>query len=66
MACLPADVAVPGESTTLILLRSTGATLALETGCFLAVLMRLLPASALALALAWLVPSFLLGAAWLV
>ena len=66
VACLPADVAVPGESTTLILLRPTGATLALETRRFLAVLLRLLPASALALALAWLVPSFGLGTARLV
>ena len=31
VACLPADVAVPRESTTLILLRPTRATLALET-----------------------------------
>ena len=35
VACLPADVAVPRESTTLILLRATGATLALETRTFL-------------------------------
>ena len=66
VACLPADVAVPGESTTLILLRPTGATLALETGHFLAVLLQLLPASALALALARLVHSFGLGATQLV
>ena len=65
MAWLPADVAVPGESTTLILLRPTGATLALETGHFLAILLRLLPASALALALAWLVLRLWLQAAWL-
>ena len=55
MACLPADVAVPGESTTLILLRATETSLALKTGIFLAVLLWLPPASALALALAWLV-----------
>ena len=66
VACLSADVAVPRESATLILLRSTRATLALETKAFLAILLRLLPASALALALARLVPSFLLGAIWLV
>ena len=66
MACLPADVAVPRESATLILLLPTRATLALETRTFLAVLLRLLPASALALALARLVPSFGLGTAWLV
>ena len=66
VACLLADVAVPRESATLILLRVTGATLALKAGTFLAVLLRLLPASALALALARLVPSFGLGAAWLV
>ena len=60
MACLPANVAVSRESTTLILLRSAGATLALETRHFLAVLLRLLPASALALALALLVPRLLL------
>ena len=65
MACLAADVAVPRESTTMILLRATRATLALETGRFLAILLRLLPASALALALALLVPHLLLGAAWL-
>ena len=56
MARLAANVAVSGESTTLILLRPTRATLALETRRFLAVLLRLLPASALALALALLVP----------
>ena len=61
VACLSADVAVPRESATLILLRVTRATLALETRTFLAVLLWLLPASALALALARLVPSFLLG-----
>ena len=66
VACLPADVAVSRESATLILLRPTRATLALETRTFLAVLLRLLPASALALGLAWLVPSFGLGTAWLV
>ena len=65
MACLPADVAVPGESTTLILLQATGASLALKTGCFAAVLLWLLPASALALALELLVPRLLLQAAWL-
>ena len=65
VACLPADVAIPGESTTLILLRPTRATLALETRTFLATLLRLLPASALALALAWLVPRLWLRAAWL-
>ena len=66
MACLSTDVAVPRESSTLILLRPTGATLALETRSFLAILLWLLPASALALALAWLVPSFGLGIAQLV
>ena len=66
MACLPPNVVVPRESATLILLCPTIATLALETGHFLAILLWLLPASALALALVWLVPSFLLGAAWLV
>ena len=60
MACLSADVAIPRESASLILLRPTGAALALETGRFLAILLRLLPASALALALVWLVPSILL------
>ena len=65
MACIAANVAVPRESATLILLRPTGATLALETGAFLAVLLWLLPASTLALALAQMVPSFLLGTAWL-
>ena len=34
VACLPADVAVSRESTTLILLRATGASLALKTGSF--------------------------------
>ena len=63
MACLSANVAVPRESAILILLRPTGATLALKTGTFLAVLLRLLPASALALALVLLVPSLLLQAA---
>ena len=66
VACLPADVAVSRESATLILLRPTRAALALETRTFLAVLLRLLPASALALALARLVPSFGVGTAWLV
>ena len=66
VACLPADVAVTRESTTLILLRATRATLALETRAFLAILLWLLPASTLALALALLVPSLGLGAAWLV
>ena len=65
VACLPANVAVLGESTTLILLRPAGATLALETRRFLAILLWLLPASALALALALLVPRLLLLAAWL-
>ena len=65
MARLAANVAALGESTTLILLRPTRATLALETRTFEAFLLQLFPASALALALAWLVPSFLLGAAWL-
>ena len=65
MAWLPADVAVSRESATLILLHPTRATLALETRTFLAVLLRLLPASALALALVLLVPRLLLGAAWL-
>ena len=59
------NVAVSRESTTLILLRATGTSLALKTGVFRAILLRLLPASALALALAWLVPRFLLRAAWL-
>ena len=62
MACLPADVAVSRESATLILLRPTRATLALKTGRLLAVLLRLLPASALALALALLVPRLWLRA----
>ena len=62
MARLAANVAVPGESTTLILLQPTRATLALETGRFLAVLLRFLPASALALALALLVPRLWLQA----
>ena len=66
VACLPADVAVPRESATLILLHPTRATLALETRTFLAILLRLPPASTLALALAQLVPSFLLGTVWLV
>ena len=65
VACLPADVAIPGEATTLILLRATGASLALKTGRLLSVLLRLLPASALALALALLVPRLWLRAAWL-
>ena len=65
MARLATNVAVIRESATLILLRPTRAALALETQTFLAVLLRLLPASALALVLALLVPSFLLGAAWL-
>ena len=65
VACLPANVAVSRESTTLILLRATGASLALKTGCILAILLRLLPASALALALALLVPRLLLQGAWL-
>ena len=65
VAWLPADVAVPGESATWILLRATGASLALKTGCFAAVLLWLLPASALALALELLVPRLLLQAAWL-
>ena len=65
VACLATDVAVPGESATLILLQLARTTPALKTGTFLAVLLRLLPASTLALALAWLVPSFLLWAAWL-
>ena len=65
VAYLPANVVVSRESTTLILLRVTGASLALKTGVFQAVLLWLLPASALALALALLVPRLLLGAAWL-
>ena len=65
MARLAADVAVPRESTTLILLRPTRATLAQETRCFLAILLQLLPASALSLALVLLVPCLLLQAAWL-
>ena len=65
VACLPVNVAVSRESTTLILLRVTGASLALKAGVSLAVLLRLLPASALALALALLVPHLLLQAAWL-
>ena len=66
VACLPTNVAVPRESATSILLRATRATLALETRHFLAVLLWLLPASALALALVLLVPCLLLQAAWLV
>ena len=65
VACLPTNVAVRRESTTLILLRATGASLALKTGISLAVLLWLLPSSALALALAWLVPRLWLRAAWL-
>ena len=65
MGRIATDVAVPRESATLVLLRPTGITLAPETSAFLAVLLQLLPASTLALALAWLVPSFLLGATWL-
>ena len=65
VAWLPADVAVSRESATLILLQATRATLALETGCFLAILLWLLSASALALALAWLVPRLWLRAGWL-
>ena len=34
VACLPTNVAVPRESTTLILLQATGASLALKTGVF--------------------------------
>ena len=64
MASLAADVAVPRESATLILLRLTGTTLALETRAFLAVSLRLFPASALALGLALLVLRFCLGATW--
>ena len=63
VAWFPADVAVPRESATLILLWATGATLALETRHFLAILLRFLPVSTLALALAfhvWLVPHLLL------
>ena len=55
-----ADLAVPRESATLILLQLARTTLALKTRTFLAILLWLPPASALALALAWLVPSFLL------
>ena len=66
VACLPANVAVPRESATLILSCPTRATLALETRTLLAILLRLLSASALALALAWLVPSFGLGTTQLV
>ena len=62
VACLPANVAVPRESATLTLLRYTRATLALETRTFLAILLWLLLASALALALVWLVPRLLLRA----
>ena len=65
VACLPANVAVSRESTTLILLRPAGATLALETRRFLAILLRLPPAAALALALALLVPRLRLRAGWL-
>ena len=65
MARLTTNVAVRRESTTLILLRANGASLALKTGVFLAILLRLLPASTLALALALLVPHLLLQAAWL-
>ena len=65
VACLPANVAVSRESATLILLRTNGASLALKTGISLAILLRLLPASTLALALALLVPHLLLQAAWL-
>ena len=60
------NVAVPREPATLILLWLTRATLALETGAFLAILLWLLPASTLALALALLVPRLLLRSIWLV
>ena len=66
MAHLATNVAVPKESATLILLRLARTTLDLKTRTFLAVLLRFFPASTLALALARLVPSFLLGATWLV
>ena len=59
--CCP-DLAVPRESATLILLLLTRTTLALETRAFLFAALRLLPVSTLALALALLVPRFLLGA----
>ena len=62
LARLAANVAVPGESTTLILLRPARATLTLETRRLLAILLWLLPASALALALALLVPRLWLQA----
>ena len=65
VVCLAADVAVPRESATLILLQMTGPTIALEKGAFLTVLLRLLPASALDLALVLLAPSLGLGTAWL-
>ena len=65
MACLATDVVVPRESVTLILLWPTRTALALKFLVILAVLLRLLPASTLALVLARLVPSFLLGATWL-
>ena len=65
MARLATDVAVPRDSATVILLQPTRASLALETGVFLAILLRFIPPSTLALALARLVPSYLLGAAWL-
>ena len=65
MAHFAADVAVTRESATLILLWPTRTALALKTRAFLVVALQFLPASTLALALALLVPRFLLGAAWL-
>ena len=65
MACFAADVAVPREAATLILSQLTRTTLALKTRAFLAIALWFLPASTLALALALLVPSVWLGAAWL-
>ena len=62
MACISTDVAVPRESATLILLLSITPALTQKTIVFLAILLRLLPASTLALALALLVPSFGLSA----
>ena len=66
MAHFAADVAVPRESATLILLQLTGTALTLKNWAFLVIALRILPASTLAVALALLVPRFLLGTAWFV
>ena len=65
MTSFAADVAVSREFATLILSRPIRIALDLKARAFLAIALRLLPASALALALVLLVPSLWLGAAWL-